>query len=185
MGSEMCIRDSPSTRGLTEAELRELERENARLEKINKRADRESGKIGERENARERKEAEKAAKREARELVAQLKREAREERKSVAEVAKLERQRLKDEKIAGRERERALRRDLARARRGDRSQVGTLRRARKLGLDVAEGRELQLQDPTLDYRWSVESGQRPATATRELDYDWKAAGLPEPLPERL
>ena len=37
-----------------------------------------------------------------------------------------------------------------------------------------------------EYTWSIESGQLGGiTSAAELDFDWKAAGLPEPLPERV
>lgn len=118
----------------------------------------------------------------------EAKRQAREERRHLRNQVREERLRLKAEARARKAHEEELERNLKSLREGDKTKILATRRAKRMGIDVVPlpvNRNLA-GTSTIEgsHEWGVESGTGSEPDVYEVDFDWRSAGLPEPLPRR-
>lgn len=183
----------------SEADIRTLSKERRRLARIAARSER-SARVSDRHAlSGESREQKRAEKKEAAQTLKAMRSMARAERNSVRAGAKMEKQRLNETKQRRKAAERLSVVSADVTRREGRSFRTTMRRARKLGIVVPGSSEPSPTTP--NYLWDETIGKiryvgptSPVEADAELvgaveaiqlptQFDWRRAGLPEPLPQ--
>jgi hypothetical protein len=164
----------PQLVSLAEADIKALARERKRLSRVAARAERQEAKHQEAETVRA------------------MRAERQAERASVKAGAKIQRQREHDERERRRADERMVKLGKGASLSAHSTDKATVRRAHKLGIDLAPPESTVPTTPT--YQWDPEThqiintGSVPAThptgQAPVQQFDWQVAGLPEPLPER-
>jgi hypothetical protein len=160
--------------GFERSDAQALLKERARVARVEVRAQRKSVRQAARAELAQRKKDNAASEAQRRGRLKTLKRALADERASLHGGQRLERVRRREERAAEREMARLRRHDAQLGGQASRSNAMALRRARRLGvpleLEAATAGPLAALGPA-----GVQTGG--------VRYDWRAAGLPEPLPE--
>jgi len=139
----------------------------------------------------EKQEAEKSAKssmRSDRDAVREERNQIRQSQKDakldVGLQGKVDKLRRREESARRRAAKRSLKDELGDVKSAEKERIAMMRRAQKLGLNLASATPVVEQYD--GHLWEEEAGLVPMSASDgEKIFDWRAADIPEPLPERL